>query len=277
VARPFRRLSRIVFAVRCSGAPRSELSDPPPNTQASFSCLTAFIYHLHRVAIMARGAVPALTADATGLGPLIPITSPGLLLMTADPSTAHRATLRDELFNRFFLIAAGSAGLTPTSAPCGPPCPTSRGLTPATHSPCARDCRNREPEIKLIMAGHDATPAQWFHRPLKRRDFELDARWYSEQYAIKVFPHELWQSITDSQCQSGDDICPSIDVWGFPEVRVFLLECAAFCLRELAGRSRTWSRPCAATSPRSFKQRNARPPRFFSVALSEGLLPSMKS
>jgi len=85
--------------------------------------------------------------------------------MTADPSTVHRATLRDELFNRFFLIAAGSAGLTATSVPSGPPCPTSRELTPATHSPGARDCRNREPKIKLIMAGHDATLAQWFHQP----------------------------------------------------------------------------------------------------------------
>src|SRR5205807_9146243 len=45
---------------------------------------------------------------------------------------------------------------------------------------------------QLIMAGHEAMLAQWFHRPLKRSDIELARRWFAEQSAVKVFPHALW-------------------------------------------------------------------------------------
>ena len=45
---------------------------------------------------------------------------------------------------------------------------------------------------QLIMAGHEAMLAQWFHRPLARADIELAGRWYSEQSAVKAFPRELW-------------------------------------------------------------------------------------
>ncbi len=34
---------------------------------------------------------------------------------------------------------------------------------------------------QLIMAGHEAMLAQWFHRPLRRRDIELAGKWYSER------------------------------------------------------------------------------------------------
>jgi nicotinic acid phosphoribosyltransferase len=73
---------------------------------------------------------------------------------------------------------------------------------------------------QLIMAGHEAMLAQWFHRPLKRRDIELAAKWYSEQSTVKVFPKELWRSILDDQ--PGEDIHLPIDIWGFPGGQTFL-------------------------------------------------------
>src|SRR2546430_17284320 len=73
---------------------------------------------------------------------------------------------------------------------------------------------------QLSMAGHEAMLAQWFHRPLKRSDIELAAKWYSEQSAVKVFPKELWRSILDSQ--PGEDIFLPVDVWGFPGGQTFL-------------------------------------------------------
>jgi nicotinic acid phosphoribosyltransferase len=73
---------------------------------------------------------------------------------------------------------------------------------------------------QLIMAGHEAMLAQWFHRPLKRADIELASSWFSEHAATRAFPHELWQSFLDSH--SGDDIYLPVDIWGFPGGQTFL-------------------------------------------------------
>ena len=36
---------------------------------------------------------------------------------------------------------------------------------------------------RLIMAGHEAMLAQWFHRPLRRADIELARRWFADHSA----------------------------------------------------------------------------------------------
>jgi nicotinic acid phosphoribosyltransferase len=78
------------------------------------------------------------------------------------------------------------------------------------------------------MAGHEAMLAQWFHRPLRRADVELAAKWYGEHSATRAFPHLLWQTILDSQ--AGDDVRLPIDVWGFPGGQTFLagMPCLSF-------------------------------------------------
>jgi nicotinic acid phosphoribosyltransferase len=73
---------------------------------------------------------------------------------------------------------------------------------------------------QLVMAGHEAMLAQWFHRPLRRADVELAAEWFSRHAATRAFPHELWRSILDGQ--PGDDIYLPVDVWGFPGGQTFL-------------------------------------------------------
>lgn len=73
---------------------------------------------------------------------------------------------------------------------------------------------------QLIMAGHEAMLAQWFHRPLRRADIELARRWFSDHAAVRAFPHALWDSILQSQ--PGDDIFLPIDIWGFPGGQTFL-------------------------------------------------------
>src|ERR1700732_3971256 len=72
---------------------------------------------------------------------------------------------------------------------------------------------------QLIMAGHEAMLAQWFHRPLRRQDIELAGKWYSERSAVRAYPHELWQSLLDKN--AGDDIFLPIDVYGFPGGQTF--------------------------------------------------------
>jgi nicotinic acid phosphoribosyltransferase len=73
---------------------------------------------------------------------------------------------------------------------------------------------------QLIMAGHEAMLAQWFHRPLKRSGIELAGRWFAECSAVKAFPQELWQSVLDEQL--GDDVYLPVDIWGIPGGQTFL-------------------------------------------------------
>ncbi|MBV9125811.1 MAG: hypothetical protein JO112_20870 [Planctomycetes bacterium] len=81
---------------------------------------------------------------------------------------------------------------------------------------------------QLIMAGHEALLAQWFHRPLRRADIELARRWFAERAAVRAFPHELWDAILDSQ--PGEEISLPIDIWGFPGGQTFLagVPCMSF-------------------------------------------------
>jgi nicotinic acid phosphoribosyltransferase len=74
---------------------------------------------------------------------------------------------------------------------------------------------------QLIMAGHEAMLAQWFHRPLKRADIGLAAEWFAGHAATRAFPKELWDAILAGQ--PGEDIYLPVDVWGFPGGQTFLL------------------------------------------------------
>jgi nicotinic acid phosphoribosyltransferase len=73
---------------------------------------------------------------------------------------------------------------------------------------------------QLIMAGHEAMLAQWFHCPLRRCDIELAADWFALRAATRAFPREVWQAVLDSA--EGDDVFLPVDVWGFPGGQTFL-------------------------------------------------------
>ncbi len=73
---------------------------------------------------------------------------------------------------------------------------------------------------QLIMAGHEAMLAQWFHRPLRRSDVELAGAWYSEHAHTRAFPHAMWAAILRDR--PGEDISLPVDVWGFPGGQTFL-------------------------------------------------------
>jgi nicotinic acid phosphoribosyltransferase len=73
---------------------------------------------------------------------------------------------------------------------------------------------------QLLMAGHEAMLAQWFHRPLRRADIELACAWFSDHAATRAFPHHLWDTLLEQH--QGEDISLPIDVWGFPGGQTFL-------------------------------------------------------
>src|SRR6266851_4358636 len=140
--------------------------------------------------------------------------------MSADSFAQRREELRQEFFGKLFLLGGWIGGTDTykrTMWAAVPDIALARagyGLTMRKGLP--------EPGAgqQLIMAGHEAMLAQWFHRPLRRADIELAGRWFLEHAAAKAFPRELWQSILDSQ--PGEDIHLPIDVWGFPGGQTFL-------------------------------------------------------
>jgi nicotinate phosphoribosyltransferase len=144
-----------------------------------------------------------------------------------DPFAARRAALRDEFFARHFLLGGWPGGTDTykrtmwTAVPdvalarAGYSLTMRRGL----NEPGARD--------RLILAGHEAMLAQWFHRPLRRSDLELAGRWYAEHSATRAFPQALWRAVMEGQ---GEDVFLPVDVWGFPGGQTFLagVPCLSF-------------------------------------------------
>ncbi|HEY7159031.1 MAG TPA: hypothetical protein VH575_34125 [Gemmataceae bacterium] len=145
-----------------------------------------------------------------------------------DLFAAKRAAMREEFFTRHFLLG-GWLGSTDTYKR------TMWAAVPdiaRARAGYALTMRKGLPETgadgQLIMAGHEAMLAQWFHRPLRRADIELAARWYATHSATRAFPHELWRMILDSQ--PSEDIYLPLDIWGFPGGQTFLagMPCLSF-------------------------------------------------
>ncbi len=144
-----------------------------------------------------------------------------------DPFAARRAALREEFFARHFLLGGWPGGTDTykrtmwTAVPdvalarAGYSLTMRRGLP----EPGAGD--------QLIMAGHEAMLAQWFHRPLRRSDLELAGRWYAERSATRAFPQALWRAVMEGQ---GEDVFLPVDLWGFPGGQTFLagVPCLSF-------------------------------------------------
>jgi nicotinic acid phosphoribosyltransferase len=141
-------------------------------------------------------------------------------MIASDPFAAKRAAMREEFFGRFFLLGGWLGGTDTYKRTMWAAVPDI-ALARAGYSLVMRKSLP-EPgaEGQLIMAGHEAMLAQWFHRPLRRRDIELARQWFSDQAAVKAFPHALWEHILAQQ--PGDDICLPLDVWGFPGGQAFL-------------------------------------------------------
>src|SRR4051812_46329958 len=138
----------------------------------------------------------------------------------AGPFAAKRAAMREEFFGRLFALG-GWIGATDTYKRTMWAAVPDVALARAGYT---LTMRKGLPEPgagnQLIMAGHEALLAQWFHRPLRRADIELAARWYAEQSTTHAFPKELWQSLLDTQ--RGEDIVLPVDIWGFPGGQTFL-------------------------------------------------------
>jgi nicotinate phosphoribosyltransferase len=145
-----------------------------------------------------------------------------------DPFAAKRAAMRAEFFARHFLLGSWLGGTDTYKRTMWAAVPDIACLRAGYTLTMRKGLPENGADGRLIMAGHEAMLAQWFHRPLRRADIELAAHWYSTHSATRAFPHELWQRILDAQ--PGDAIYLPLDVWGFPGGQTFLagMPCLSF-------------------------------------------------
>ncbi len=145
-----------------------------------------------------------------------------------DEFEPKRAAMRDEFFGKLFLLGGfigGTDTYKRTMWAAVPDIAVQRACYTLT-------MRKGLPEEgangRLIMAGHEAMLAQWFHRPLKRADIELARRWFHRRSAVKAFPDEAWDGVLAAQ--PGEDIHLPVDVWGFAGGQTFLagMPCLVF-------------------------------------------------
>jgi nicotinic acid phosphoribosyltransferase len=150
-----------------------------------------------------------------------------------DPFAATRAAMREEFFDKLFLLG-GWIGATDTYKRTMWAAVPDIALQRACYT---LSMRKGLPESgagdQLIMAGHEAMLAQWFHRPLLRSAIELARRWYSERSAVKAFPHAVWDAVLAQA--SGDDVFLPVDIWGFPGGQTFLARVPCLVFEGMGG------------------------------------------
>jgi nicotinate phosphoribosyltransferase len=146
----------------------------------------------------------------------------------SDPFAAKRAAMRDEFFGKLFLLG-GFIGGTDTYKRTMWAAVPDIAVERAGYSLTMRKALPEEgANNRLIMVGHEAILAQWFHRPLKRSDIELARRWFHDHSTVMAFPDEAWDAVLFTQ--PGEDIFLPVDVWGFAGGQTFLagMPCMSF-------------------------------------------------
>ncbi len=136
-----------------------------------------------------------------------------------DPFAARRQQMREEFFGKLFLLGGWIGGTDTykrTMWAAVPDVALARACYTLTFR---RPLPEAGADSQLVMAGHEAMLAQWFHRPLRRSDIELSRLWFRDHAATRAFPDELWDSLL---AQPGEDLHLPVDVWGFPGGQAFL-------------------------------------------------------
>jgi nicotinic acid phosphoribosyltransferase len=140
--------------------------------------------------------------------------------MMNDPFASKRAAMREEFLGKLFLLG-GFIGGTDTYKRTMWTAVPDLALSHAAYTLTMRKGINEDgAKNRLIMAGHEALLAQWFHRPLQRADIELARQWFRTHANVKAFPDAVWDALLTTQ--SGNDIFLPIDVWGFAGGQTFM-------------------------------------------------------
>ncbi|MBY0524183.1 MAG: hypothetical protein K2R98_12335 [Gemmataceae bacterium] len=145
-----------------------------------------------------------------------------------DPFADKRAAMREEFFARLFLLGGWLGGTDTYKRTMWAAVPDIAIVRAGYALTMRKGLPEPGADNQLVMAGHEAMLAQWFHRPLRRSDIELARRWCAEQSAVRAFPHAVWDAIL--QDQPGEDVYLPVDIWGFAGGQTFLpqLPCLSF-------------------------------------------------
>lgn len=145
-----------------------------------------------------------------------------------------RLAMRNQFLDNQFQLGGGFLGGTDTyKRTMWTAVPDIAVMKAAYHLTFRRPLAETGAGKQLIMAGHEAMLAQWFRRPLKRKDIELSALWSKQRSTVRAFPQQLWDKILGSQ--SGDDIYMPVDVWGFPGGQSFVTGVPALTFEGMGG------------------------------------------
>jgi nicotinic acid phosphoribosyltransferase len=146
----------------------------------------------------------------------------------SDQFEPKRALMRDEFFGKLFLLGGFIGGTDTYKRTMWAAVPDIAVQRAAYSLTMRKGLPEEGANGRLIMAGHEAMLAQWFHRPLKRADIELARRWFHEYSAVRAFPDEAWDAVLS--IQPGEDIFLPVDIWGFAGGQAFLagVPCLSF-------------------------------------------------
>src|SRR5437879_10436114 len=113
----------------------------------------------------------------------------------SDPFAEKRAAMREQFFARLFLLGGWIGGTDTYKRTMWTAVPDIALARAAYTLTMRKGLPEPGADNQLIMAGHEAMLAQWFHRPLGRSDIHLAGQWYSEHSHVQAFPHSLWAAI----------------------------------------------------------------------------------
>jgi nicotinic acid phosphoribosyltransferase len=146
----------------------------------------------------------------------------------SDPFAAKRSAMRDEFFDKLFLLGGWVGGTDTYKRTMWAAVPEIAVQRAAYSLTFRRSLPEPGADGQLVMAGHEAMLAQWFRRPLNRGDIELSREWYSRRSNVRAFPTELWDAVLTSPASPGEgewsnqEIRLPIDIYGFPGGQTFL-------------------------------------------------------
>ena len=154
-------------------------------------------------------------------------------LAAPDPFAARRAALREEFFARLFLLGGWIGGTDTYKRTMWTAVPDIALARAAYTLTMRKGLPEPGADNQLIMAGHEAMLAQWFHRPLARSAIPLAGQWYTAHSHVQAFPHELWAAILNGQ--KGEDIYLPVEIWGFPGGQTFLPQVPCLTFEGMGG------------------------------------------
>lgn len=140
--------------------------------------------------------------------------------MPPDPFSPKRQAMREEFFAKLFLLGGWLGGTDTYKRTMWTAVPEIALQQAAYTLTFRRGLPEAGTNNQLVMAGHEAMLAQWFHLPLKRSDIALSQQWYATHSNTKAFPTEVWNAVLAQQ--SGEAITLPLDIWGFPGGQAFL-------------------------------------------------------